>query len=87
MATLTLFDGTQLTAERLADSGGRAGLTEQVSVSTCERCFHQEQRGQVEVTQVTSERAPSSALRFDDLSLQATGPSARRVRWEIFSLP
>ena len=86
-ATLTLFDGTQLIAERLADSGGRAGLTEQVSVSVCERCFHLEQRGQVAVTQVTSERAPSSALRFDGLSLQATGPSARRIRWEIFSLP
>ncbi len=49
------------------------------SGSTCERCFHQEQQGQLVVTQMTSERAQTSSVRFDELSLQATGPTVRRA--------
>jgi alpha-D-xyloside xylohydrolase len=86
-ATLRLFDGTELLAERRADDAGRVGLTEAPSVSECERCWRRETRGAVDVVQVASPKAASHEVRFDELRLQASGPSARRVRWEVLRLP
>ena len=85
-ATLELFDGTRLTARRVASEAGRAGFTE-MDPSSCEKCFSITTHPQVTEVKVTTERAASSSTRFDELELEVSGPTVRRVRWDVLRLP
>lgn len=82
-ASLTLVDGSVLTVARSGD-GDRTGWTEQADVSSCERCFHLEQRGEV---QVLSLATGASSARFEEVVVTASGGASRRVRWEVLRLP
>ncbi len=76
-ASLTLFDGTVLTAKRTGGAG-RDGFTEAVDVSTCEKCFAvQQQRVRV---------SSSSSVQFEELELEVSS-STRRIRWDVIRLP
>ena len=82
-ATLTLFDGTKLTARRTSSDAGRAGFSEQADVSACDRCFNV-----ATLPALTRVRVSSAAtVSFDELQLEVVGGPARRIRWEIFRLP
>lgn len=85
-ASLTLVDGTALSATWTTD-GGRAGLTEAASVDDCASCFRVEARGAVDEVHVAGEPGASSTVRFDALTLSASGGPARRVRWHVVRLP
>lgn len=85
-ASLTLFDGTVLNAARTGADSGRAGFSEGDVVS-CERCYRVGMHGQVARVQVTSEKAASSSVSFEELKLDAVGPGARRIRWDVVRLP
>lgn len=87
-ATLTLVDGTVLSATWTGD-GGRAGLAEvgtAAEVQACAACFHVEARGAVDEVHVAGAAAASSTVRFDALTLSAAGGPARRVRWHVLRL-
>ncbi|MEZ4298323.1 MAG: glycoside hydrolase family 31 protein [Polyangiaceae bacterium] len=86
-ATFTLADGTSLTATRgESDAGNPEGLSEVTALSdvaSCEGCYFRETVGSVERVAVTSALGKSTTLVLGDVELRASGPSARRVRWEV----
>jgi alpha-glucosidase (family GH31 glycosyl hydrolase) len=83
-ATITLIDGTVLTARRVAGDAGRAGFTEQADVSACTKCFNVTTHPGLTQVRVSA----TGAATFDELELAVSGPgAARRVRWEILRLP
>lgn len=82
-ASITLFDGTKLTARRTATNAGRAGFTEQADVSTCDRCFNVAAMSSIERVRVSS----ATTVSFDELQLEISGgPASRRIRWEVLRL-
>lgn len=86
-ATLTLADGTALTAERLpGDMGNPDGLIEAASldeVAGCEGCYFEEAAGDVERLAITTALAGSTEVTIGDVRAASSGPSARRIRWEV----
>ncbi len=88
-ATLTLADGTQLFAERLAGSGGNplqlTGMADPSTLSGCHDCFF---RGALGATfSLWLNGQPGDAdLTLNDVHVKATGGPARLVRWQVFAL-
>ncbi len=88
-ATLTLDDGTVLTATRGLDAGNPGALTEvtDAEIADCTACFVAGQAGDVARLRASSPTAASSTVEFGDVTLVATGTSARRIRWDVLRLP
>ncbi len=86
-ATLALADGTTLTARRLAaDEGNPGGLpvaADAAEVEACEGCYLGTTEGDVARLRVTTESAESTTVTLQDVELTASGPSARRIRWDV----
>jgi alpha-glucosidase len=86
-ATLVLADGTTLTARRLAaDEGNPGGLPEAADVAeveACEGCWLGADEGDVARLRVTTESAESTAVTLQDVELTASGPSVRKIRWDV----
>ncbi len=88
-ATLTLDDGTVLTATRDAD-GGNPDALEQVDVAEiaeCASCFLESEPGEVARLQANSAESADTELVIADVRLTAAGGPARRVRWDVLRLP
>jgi alpha-D-xyloside xylohydrolase len=89
-AKLTLADGTIVEASRGdSDAGNPASLTsvEPAAVADCAACYSKEAHGDVSRLRVTTALAASSDVTLEDLHLVASGPSARRLRWDVRRLP
>lgn len=87
-ATLTLDDGTVLTASRGAAQGNPGALEEvtPAEIATCSGCFVEDTAGDVRRLRV-SVGAGSTGSTIDDVIVGVSGGPARRVRWEILRLP
>lgn len=89
-ASLTLVDGTELTAERLvADAGNPAMLStapNEAALSTCAGCALDAPSGDVRRTRVTTGLSLETDVTYNDLRLRAKGPLARRIRWDVRGL-
>ena len=83
-ATLTLLDGTVLTASRTTGTS-REGFTEG-DPRSCARCFQVGRAGDVDRVQVSSGRSSDAVVRFDDLELRASGGPPRTIRWDVWKL-
>lgn len=88
-ATLTLDDGTVLTATRQADAGNPTGLSEvtEADIATCASCFVTTTVGQIARLRASSGMAASTETTIADVKLTATGTSSRRIRWDVLRLP
>lgn len=89
-ATLTLVDGTELVAERVAADGGNPAMLavapDETTLSTCEGCTLENKSGDIQRVRVTTTLAAETNVTFKDLRLRAKGPSALRVRWDVRAL-
>jgi hypothetical protein len=89
-ATMTLDDGTTLTATRVAASAGNPdGLASSTAdaIADCASCYVDDAIG--DVTRVRANTAAASTggmLHVDDVELTVAGGPPRRVRWEILRL-
>jgi alpha-glucosidase len=89
-ATLTLVDGTVLTASRGAtDNGNPANLQGASSsqIADCALCYLVTPTGDVSRLQANSSNGTSSEVVVSDLDLKVQGGPSRRVRWDILRLP
>ena len=88
-ASLTLADGTALTAERLASGAGRAGFTAvtEPELQACSQCYLAESLPGVERMRVNGAKATTTDLTVDDVHLTVTSPNPLRVRWDVLRLP
>jgi alpha-D-xyloside xylohydrolase len=89
-ARITLADGTELVAKRTTSSAGNPARLPEVApdgVASCaDGCAAATDAGGVRRLRVTSPLATSTSLTFDDVVLEAKGPLARRVRWDVLRL-
>ncbi|MBI2393315.1 MAG: glycoside hydrolase family 31 protein [Deltaproteobacteria bacterium] len=89
-AQLTLVDGTELVAERTTDDAGNPGslstAPDEAGLAACYGCFLESKTGDVDRTRVTTQLAATTTVTFKDLRLSAKGPSARRIRWDVYGL-
>jgi alpha-glucosidase (family GH31 glycosyl hydrolase) len=88
-ARITLADGTELVARRKTSGGASSGLAAGApeTIATCQDgCFLATEEGSVDRLRVTTPLAATSDVSQDDLELHASGPSARRVRWDVLRL-
>jgi alpha-D-xyloside xylohydrolase len=89
-ASLTLVDGTELTAERLTDDAGNPSMlsvaTDEAVLSTCAGCALDTTSGDVRRTRVTTALSLESDVTYRDVRLHAKGPLARRFRWDVRGL-
>ena len=87
-ARFTLADGTVLSATSGAAGAPNTTATSSAdALATCDACSLVDTFGQVVRVRATSAIAPTSTLVVHGLTLTATGPSARRIRWDIRLLP
>ena len=94
-ATLTLLDGTVLRAERRSGAGADAGnpdgvaVAAEVALAGCSRCFLEGVAGPQQLPRLRANGALAAQDRVTlrDLVLSTSGPSARRVRWDVLRLP
>lgn len=92
-ATLTLADGTVLTAKRgVSDEGNPEGLSVVAAsaLPDCSKCFSRSFEGDLSRVRANSALASKSTVRIDDLELTATAPDTgpfRRIRWDVLRLP
>lgn len=87
-ARIVLADGTELVAQREPGSAS-SGLPEVTPdlVADCEGgCVSKSVAGAVDRLRVTTPLVPESALAHEDVKLEAKGPRARRVRWDVLRL-
>jgi alpha-glucosidase (family GH31 glycosyl hydrolase) len=89
-ATLTLDDGTVLSAER--DSAqvtmtSSLASTSSTAVAGCASCIARSHVGDVDRWQINSPLAPTTEVRTGDLILRSMGTSPRRIRWDVQRLP
>ncbi len=84
-ATRTLADGTTLTARRVPDAGNPAGLSEAKAdaIADCSSCYLSSKRAGLARAQVTGALSATSDVTFGQVRLMASGPRARRVRWDV----
>ncbi len=87
-AKTTLADGTELVARRARAtvSAAPSGLAEVLpeQVAQCEAgCMNAKAEGGVERLRVTTPLAARFSVTHGDTTLDAKGPSARRVRWDV----
>jgi alpha-glucosidase len=87
-ARMTLADGTELIARR-----GNAGPADAWAVvtpeqlATCSSCYRQEPAGGVTRLRASTEISPNTKATLADVTLESQGPSARKIRWDVLSLP
>lgn len=86
-AELTLVDGTVLEARR-EDAGGGGGeevldVATPETISSCAGCVLIEETGDVSRVRASSRAEKTTRLRVEDLVLEAKGPEARRIRWDV----
>ena len=86
VATLTLADGTVLTATRLAADEGNPGALATVVDATCARCGASDTSGAVKRVRLTGELSGSSTVQLKDVRVSSSGGPMRRVRWEVLEL-
>lgn len=87
-AKITLADGTTLLARRGA-AGAASGLPVVAAdaVASCtDGCVAAGPEGGVDRLRVTTPLGATSAITHEDVTLEARGPSARRVRWDVARL-
>jgi hypothetical protein len=89
-ARITLVDGTELVARRAQASAGNPANLVAVApdqVASCaDGCTSANAAGAVDRLRVTTLLAAASSVTFDDVVLDAKGPLARRVRWDVLRL-
>jgi len=87
-ATLTLSDGTTLTAARGADAGNPNQLTETTAMdlADCASCFLESADGDVSRLRANGEVVSDSEVDVSDLVLRAEGGPPRRIRWDVLRL-
>ncbi len=87
-ARLTLADGTELVARRTPASGPESGLPEAPpdQLSSCEGCVNVSVSGGVDRLRLTTPLVAASVFTHGDVTLEARGPAARRVRWDVLRL-
>ncbi len=90
-AQLTLADGTKLSASRMKNSASANPLQlAQVDASAlagCALCYRTDALPQLSRLRANSALALASSLPIGDLLLSASGPSAKRIRWDVMELP
>ena len=90
-AQLQLADGTQLVAVRArsgsTDNPDKLALVDASALPWCALCFRTDALPQLARTRVNSGLAASTQVRLGDLTLSASGPAARRIRWDVLELP
>ena len=85
-ATMTLADGTTLSASRGAsDQGNPGNLAEstEAGIADCQGCYSSAPEGDVQRLRITTAEKESTSVTLDDVHLQASGPIARRFRWDV----
>jgi len=83
-AQLALWDGTQLSAQRVPDDAGVTLTTvDPAALGDCSLCF----ADQPPRLRANSALAADSDLSVCELRLSAHGPTARRIRWDVVRLP
>jgi alpha-D-xyloside xylohydrolase len=85
-ASFVLADGTTLHAHRAAASGPPSALVvvDVDQLATCANgCVNATADGGVDRLRITTPLAADSAYTHDDVTVEAHGPSARRVRWDV----
>jgi alpha-D-xyloside xylohydrolase len=89
-ARITLVDGTELVAKRVASDAGPptaiAAVAPEQLVSCPGACFHAADAGGVRRLRITTPLETASRVAHDDVVLEARGPIARRVRWDVLRL-
>jgi hypothetical protein len=87
-ASLTLTDGTLLTARRGADQGNPGSLTEvdAADLPGCSSCFVAGAEGDVDRLRVNGEEVSDSDVAVSDLELRSSGGPPRRIRWDVLRL-
>ncbi|HEY8079505.1 MAG TPA: hypothetical protein VIF62_35485, partial [Labilithrix sp.] len=89
-ATITLADGTVLTATRGMSGGAASGLAPAASPDETQSCmtgcFLATAEGSVDRLRVSSAPAPTFDAMQDDVTFHAQGPAARRYRFDVLRL-
>jgi len=87
-ATLTLADGTVLTATRGDGTGNPNALTEatEATIADCALCFVATEEGDVARLRVNGEDAESSDVSVEDVHVTSQGGPSRRVRWDVLRI-
>jgi alpha-glucosidase (family GH31 glycosyl hydrolase) len=88
-AAITMADGTTLTADRGTPQGNQSNLATVTAdqVASCSGCVVVNAEGGVSRVRVTTPLLTTSNITYDDVTLIASGPTARRVRWDVRRLP
>ncbi len=89
-ARIVLADGTELVARRTSSAGSESGLPASPpdAVAICEGgCVWTGTTGDVERLRLTTPLVETSSVTHGDLVLEARGPRARRIRWDVARLP
>jgi alpha-D-xyloside xylohydrolase len=86
-ARIVLADGAVLDARRALGSGGAdSGLAEvgPDAVATCEGgCVNESSESSIDRLRLTTPLAPSHTVTHRDVTLSVTGPTPRRIRWDV----
>jgi alpha-glucosidase (family GH31 glycosyl hydrolase) len=85
-AKIVLADQTELVARRATSSGPPSGLPEaspEVLAACDGGCVHEGAEGGVDRLRLTTPLAPEYVVTHEDVTLEARGPSARRIRWDV----
>lgn len=88
-ARFVMADGTELVARRLAAAGPPSALAAVApdAVSACEGgCVSAAPEGGVDRVRLTTPLADAYSVTHEDLVLEARGPLARRVRWDVLRI-
>ena len=85
-AHVTLADGTELTAKRLATGGASSGLAEGDTQTCLTGCITASAENQVDRLRVSTAPVTTNETMQDDLVLSVKGTTTRRVRWDVIRL-
>jgi hypothetical protein len=86
-ATLTMSDGTSLTASHGAGTANTTPITDATQLATCDACSLVSTFGTVPRVQATSALSTQSSLVIDGLVLTAKSTVPRHIRWDLRQLP
>jgi alpha-D-xyloside xylohydrolase len=88
-ATLTLADGTQLTADTGGPGGDFAGFTEvaEAALQTCERCYFKQTLAGLDRLRFAATSATLTDATVDGVHVKASSEKPLRVRWDVLRLP
>jgi alpha-glucosidase (family GH31 glycosyl hydrolase) len=88
-ASIVLADGTTLRAQRGTSPGAPSALREVAPelLATCDGgCVNRASEAAVDRLRLTTPLAATFDVTHDDMTLHASGPLARRVRWDVLRL-